>query len=417
MINIVQLANKFETALNALRLADEDWEFKIWANAGEFEKPQRQGNTVNYPINAQLSTVSTALEANVLIMGVNGLELEVLVPTYPPRTNTSQTDSELQKIQDGQIVFPLRIAQILDQYFSQTQTFNLTDDNGDVYACSMVGGVSIADLIDIESGIAESIPLSVSITITFLLGGINSLDVKLYMDGERIPFLSCNPSRSDTLSTDLQSNAVAQKSIATSSAYGIQFTSPSSVANAATAAVYSMIADEDEINTAHFIELEWGSQRDDVYLMFVSSANVTASSADFAGLNTTLAEAYGNDEYFHFPDGFSIGAFTSSVSSATSVTFTIDAEFIKEFSAGAEIPQTYPFYYYIAGKAYKLDAALISSGNVAASYAVTATVTAELESDDYSYSEENGNYVIHLVTSAVVTVTDVSTGFTFNGGD
>lgn len=413
MITMATLAEYFENELNALIPSGENYEFKIWAEAGHYKMPYRQGNTVYYFINALLATSASAVTPNALVMGVNGLTLSVLVPTLPPKTNVDQTDEELEEIQDGQLYMIQQVGNILLRYFTKTKTLSMADDQGNNFSIAMYSGVAISGVIDIYPKAGQAMPMSVSITMNFAQDGVNGQAVKVYLDGELVPYMSLNPSRSSQLSTDVQSNTQAQKHIATSTAYGIQFTCPSATGNAATLAVYDYIAETDP-NSAHFIEVVWGDQRDDTYLMLFTSANATVAGAEFAGLNATMGEAYETVEYFKFPAEFKVGTFSSSDSSATSVTFTIDASFVVEFNAGAEIPQTYPFYYYIAGKAYKLEAALVSSGNVAASYAVTATVTAELEPDDYAYSSASDNYSLYLVSSADVTISNVSEGFTYS---
>lgn len=419
MISIVQLAAIFENALNALRAPTEEWEFKIWANVGKYKKSRKQGNKVFYFINGSLAPTTTAIDPNILPMGVNGLNLVFLVPTNIPRTNITQSDTDLEKIKEGQIVFVNRIAQILTAYFTVSQALVMTDENGESFACSLVGGIAIPENIDLYVRAGEAVPLSVSVTLNFVLGGINALNVKLYMDGERVPYMMFNPSRSTALATDVQSNDTEQKSLATSSVYGIQFTAPSSVANAAAMTVYDFISDETNVNTAHFIEVEWGSQRADTYLMFLTSANITAQGADFAGINASLAKVYGNEEYFNFPSEFETGHFSSQVSSAAFLSFEISATFKKVYKAGTTPPDTYPLYYYIAGKAYSVNATLSDSstgsdGEITATYNVTQSVQTDLTASDYDYDEKSASYRVWFTASQAVSVTGVTPGFAYS---
>lgn len=418
MITVAQFAAMLENDLNALKSSTDEWEFKIYADVGEFKNPRRSGNNVLYTLNGQISVTNTNMEANVLVMGVNTLRLVFLVPTLPPRTNTAQTDEELKKIQDGQVYFVQHVKDILNTYFLRSRSFAMTDGTGEAFQYSMVAGVSAPEDVDIRSHIGESLPVFVYITLNFLTGGINALDIQLLMDGERIPYMSFNPSRATTLSTDLQSNAVAQKSIATASLYAIQFTAPSSVANPATASVYDFIADEYEVNTAHFIEVDWGAQRRDFYLMFVSSANVTAAGADFAGLNVSLTECMQNEEFLTFPSSFSCGVFKSSVSSATSIRFLLTASFTKNYPKGETPPNNYTIYFYIAGKAHFSLPNLSSQttnedGSITATYRTSVYQQIDLSPSDYSYDEESDEYLIYLISSEKVSPLNISGDFTF----
>lgn len=80
MISLKELSNRFESGLNAelkTVLKSEEIQFKIWAEAGQFQKPLRDGNTITYFINGNLRTSSSANDANDLVMGVNGLTLDL----------------------------------------------------------------------------------------------------------------------------------------------------------------------------------------------------------------------------------------------------------------------------------------------------------------------------------------------------
>lgn len=421
MITIKELAEYFEAQLNALIPDDEGYEFKIWAEAGKYKKPYRQGNKVYYFINGQLATNASAVTPNALVIGVNGLILSFLVPVLPPKTNPAQTDSELAEYQDGQLYFIQQVSALLLQYFTKTKMLSVTDSENNTFTLAMYSGVAISGVIAIYTNAGEAMEMSVSITLNFAQNGVNGLGIKVYMDGELVPYMSLNPSRSGQLSTDVQSNAQVQKHIATSTVYGIQYTCPSATGSQATLAVYDYIADESENNTVHFVEIEWGEQRDDVYLMLFTAANSSVSGAEFAGLNVTLGEVYGNEEYFKLPTGFMLGMFLADNSTATALSFTLSSTFTKSYSATDDIPDNYPFYYFIAGKSYKLvaDKTGTTAGednSIIATFKAEGEVTAALTAADYCYSEENNNYLVYLITSAAVTVSEITTGFTFDNG-
>ena len=97
MIMSEALANYFETQLNDLVPTGAGYEFKIWAEAGEFKRYYKNGNDIIYYINGLLSLKGSALTPNMLVMGTNGVTVEFLVPVDTPKTGYNQTDEELAR--------------------------------------------------------------------------------------------------------------------------------------------------------------------------------------------------------------------------------------------------------------------------------------------------------------------------------
>ena len=118
MITLEQFADIFQRGLNAV-LKKNEIQFKIWSNVGKYQKAIRDGNTVTKYINGNLRVSSSANDANDLVMGVNGLTLDFIVPLKRPRTNAKQTAEELAAIQDGQYPFVEEIVNAIDGYFQK----------------------------------------------------------------------------------------------------------------------------------------------------------------------------------------------------------------------------------------------------------------------------------------------------------
>lgn len=418
MITIKELAEYFETQLNALIPDGEEYEFKIWAEAGKYKKPYRQSNKVYYFINGQLATNASAVTPNALVMGVNGLTLSFLVPVLPPKTNPAQTDSELAEYQDGQLYFIQQVSALLLQYFTKTKMLSVTDSENNTFTLAMYAGVAISGVIAIYSNAGEAMEMSVSITLNFAQNGVNGLGIKVYMDGELVPYMSLNPSRSGQLSTDVQSNAVVQKHIATSTVYGIQFTCPSATGSQATLAVYDYIADESENNTVHFVEIEWGEQRYDVYLMLFTAANSSVSGAEFAGLNVTLGEVNELVELCTLPTGFRGCYLKHEDTSTPSISFVLNISFSKQFPQNS-VPETYPFYFFICGKCYKVICTGTASGEPSdglqtVNFTGSTNTFITVSPEDFIYSEEDDEYLIPAIFSQYATVNAgyLPTGYT-----
>lgn len=417
MISIASLAHTLENELNNIAKRG-NYDFKVWADAGEYIEPRRDGNYVYHTINCQLTPTTTAIDANIIEMGIFGARLEVLVPTNIPRESLSQIDANLAKIQNYQVDFVMNVATVLTSYFAASKLISVMD-TGVTFIFAMTGTVAVPENIDLYTSIGEAVSLSVDISLSYVEKGINAFNVKLFIDGERIPYLMFNPSRTSALSTDVQSNDSEQKSVVTSSVYGIQFTAPASTRNFALAAVYDFIADKSEAKTAHFVEIDWDEQRADYYLMFISSANITAQGIDFAGLNVSLAKIYNNAELFSYPSSYSSGNFISDTSADANLTFTLSTTFT--VNTYTTPPEQYPFYFYIAGKAYSFPVQLQSYQNNNGIYTATYSGTlnfntpAEISAEDYIYDESTGNYKVRMVASqAITSVTNVSSPFTWS---
>lgn len=420
MITIGKLAEYFENELNALVPDNAGYEFKIWTDAGDYSDPYMlpNSNKVIWPINGLLSVATSALTPNLLVMGVNTLRLEFLVPAPPPRTDAAQKEEDLAEIQNGQFFFIQQVREILLKYFVRPIRDSMTDDNGKTYSAAMYSGVAIPGVLNIYPRAGKAMPMNVSITLNFGEGIINALDIKVLMDGEPVPYMVFNPSRSSQLSTDVQSNTEVQKHIQTSSVFGMQFTCPSTTEGAASV-VYAYIFGK-ESNTAHFFEIDWGEAGEEIYLMLFTSANGSVSGAEFAGLNASLGEAYQNEEFFVFPKIFTAGVFVAADSSDDQITFTINSTFTKSYADGEVVPNAFPLYYYIAGKAYKLEAEQTATevgdnGTTVATFAVMAQITADLKPSDYAYNNADHNYNVYFIASEQVTITGVSQGFTYAG--
>ena len=422
MITSAMLAAYFENALNAIVPTGAGYEFKIWAEAGEFKKYYRQGNNIVYYINGLLSVNGSALTPNALIMGTNGVTIEFLVPADEPKTSYDQPDDNFERIQNGQFYFIQQVSELLLNYFTSSKKLTMTDDKGVLFNMTAYSGVGISGVIDIKTIVGMAMPMTVSITLNFGEELISGLDIKVYIDGEIVPYLTLTPSRTGQLSTDLQSNTTVQKHLSTSSAYGLQFTCPAAENNKGAKAIYDYIADKTKVNTAHFIEVRWGNARTDVYFGVLTSANANVSGAEFAGINAVFGEAYQNEELLIYPEEYGTGYFETASSLNSELIFTIKTTFQKTFARGKSYPDHYPLYYEISGTTYKLDCAIIASGtdaygNSVITYAGTDGVSIVLTPSDFIPDEEV--YRVYLISSQAVTVTvsAATPAFAYHNGE
>ncbi len=375
MITLSEIAEKIESGLNAI-IEDENLQFHIWASAGELEKYLvRTGNTVKGIIPANLRSVSSANDSNIIVMGSNGLMLDIAIPIKSIKTKADQTAEDLDKIKNGQYVFLDEIKEVIDSYFQLYKVFEY-EENGVSYTFSMEGGRLTDDTVDIYPGLDECLFVSVYISLIFLQGGINARNVNISIDDEQVPFSNITIGRSNRLSSDVYNTVPVTKNIATSSALSIDFSFPANADKSTQQAFLSLLGGKP--NIVHFIEIDIGSVYDGKYLMIFENLNMNAQGVLFAGINGSLIEAADNLSVIDTPDYMQVGKFTLSDSSTEELTFSATGKA------------------YIAGKIRDLNGA--------------ATIT--LSPSDFAYSESDNVYYVYMISLAAMSVTKSSATFT-----
>lgn len=375
MIKLSDIAKYIEDGLNAA-LGDAGYSFKIWADAGEMIHALRTGNDVRHWIPANLRSVSSANEGNILVMGANGLMLDVAIPVKRPKTSALQTPEELEKIQDGQYPFVEEVKAVLDDYFQVSQVFTREDADRVSYTISMDAGRSQTGVVDILPVLDECLTVSIFISLTFLQGGINARNVVLNIDGVRVPFATVTFGRSNRLSSDVYNEAAVVKNLATATSFSIDFAFPATSDNSTKQAFLALL--EGKPNIAHFVEVNIGSAFDGSYLMALDNLQMNAQGVLFAGITGALIELADNPSVIDTPDYMQVGRFTVADSVSESLTFT---------ATGTA---------YIAGEIRELS----------------GETTISLSPSDFVYSESDDTYYIYMLSLSAMSVSASSAAFT-----
>lgn len=375
MITLTQLANYFENGLNET-LNNPEIQFKIWADAGEMQKSDRDGNTITHYVNGNLKTTTSANDANDLVMGVNGLSLEFAIKTQMPRTNSTQTEKELAKIKEGQYPYISYITSAINKFFSEAQSVSLKDSDGTEFSLSWRAGTAITGDVKFRPMVAESILFTVYIEIMFGAGGINSKLVKVYIDDSSVPIKAIRHGRSPMLERDVYAEKLTSKSVATSTAFSIDVEFPANNDTATKVCLDYLF--NGEPNVAHFVNVKFGGVQDQLYLMTLNTVQTAVQGISIAGITASLIEVTENILAINVPDGFQVGKFTFAASDAESVTFTTSEDCLA----------------YIAGQAVKL-----TGGNAQ---------TIQLNPSAIQYNYEQGVYEIYLITNKAVSISSAS---------
>ena len=378
MISINQLAEVFENGLNT-QLANKEIQFKIWAEAGEYKKPVREGNTIVHNIIGNLRTSTSANDATDLVMGVNGLSLDFKIPIIPPRTNATQTAAELQKIKNGQYPFLQYITNAINGYFQTAQAILLTDESGAEYSVAFQAGTAVTGNVELAAKFGQSVDFNVYIEVYFIKGGVNSKDVKIYFDGLPIPYQAVRYGRSPMLEQDINAKSLVSKNIVTSTAFSIDVDFPANSDDATKSVINYLLSGEP--NVAHFVTIKFGSVGEETYLMTINTSQTSSQGIAVAGTSISLIEIADDALVLGIPKSYQLSKFVFTNSNSVNLNITASVDCTA----------------YIAGTVLKLVAGKSASVQLAPS--------------TFEYNEKDNNYEVYVVTDKAVSLTAAGARF------
>lgn len=333
MITLKKISKILEEGLNKT-LNNPEIQFKIWAEAGHYQKPRREGNNVIEYINGNLRNTASSNDATGLIMGVNQLSLEFLIPVQRPRTNIKQTNEDLDKIKDGQFQFIHDIVEAINNYFDTLRTIAYMEGN-DYIRCGVVAGTAVSGIIDMVPNIGNCTSVDVYLELYYSVNGMPSTDVTVYLDGETgfsdegRPYKALRVGRTALAERSVFADKLTSKNIVTSTALTIDIDLPvymnkKTVPGALTDMGANFLV-TGEPNIARFVRINrlGGNGMGGVYFMTVNSAQMSAENVLFTGYTLSLMEV--TDNNFNVPDSYQIAKFIY-YTSAYPITFEADKE-------------------------------------------------------------------------------------------
>lgn len=378
MITTKQLAELFENDLNA-ELNNPEIKFKIWAEAGEYKRPVRDGNTIVHEILGNLSVSTSANDAADIVMGVNGLSLDFKIPIKPPRTNATQTAEELQKIKDGQYPFLQYIVNAINGYFQSAKSVFITDGSGDEYSVSFQAGTAITGNVELAACYGQNVDFNVYIEVYFIKGGVNSKDVKILFDGQIVPYQSIRYGRAPMLEQDVGAGNLVSKSIVTSTAYSVDLVFPANNDKATRSVINYLLSGEP--NVARFVTVKLGSINEEIYLMTLNTVQTSSQGITVTGLTVSLIEVTDSIDAISVPSGYQLGKFMFNTSDAASVTITASIDCLA----------------YISGSVVKLTAG--------------EATAVKIDSTAFEYDNANDKYSVLVITDKAVNLTAAGADF------
>ena len=396
MITLVQFANIIENGLNTA-LNNSELQFKVWASAGEMTKALRSGNTVTHWIPCNLISTSSANEGNILSMGANSLSLDIAIPLKEPKTNATQTASELAKIQNSQYKYVDYITGIVDNYFQIAQVIQENDASGVSYTISMSAGRATTGVVDILPVLDNCIIISVFISATFLQGGVNARDIVLTIDGVQVPVTTQSIGRTNKLANDVYNGSQTVKNIASATALAIDFALPANADNTTKQAFLTLL--QGQPNLAHFVQLSVGSLYDGNYFMMFDNLVLNAQNVLFAGITGSLIEVVDNPLMLNFPDYMQVGKFSFATSGITQNPYYF--KYTMTASSQDLLPTSINTVFYYAGQVIPITSTetsgitQTSDGQYQQTY--TFFYSFPLSPTDFVYNSTTQQYDVYVV--------------------
>ena len=403
MITLIDFAETLSTGLNAI-LNEENLQFKIWANAGEMTKAIRNGNTVQQWIHGVLQSESSTNENNILAMGANNLSLTFAVPLKPPKTISTQTAAQLEKISDSQYPFVDYITSVIDNYFSVSSVFEEQDASGTSFTITMSAGRTTDGIVDIMPQLDECVIINLYISATFLEGGINARNIILNIDDIRMPFQNLTIGRANRLTSDVYSTSADVKNLSSASALSFDFAFPANSDNTTQQAFLSLLGGQN--NCAHFVELSMGSAYDGIYLMLFENLQLSAEGVYFAGISGSLIEAADNPLLLDFPEYMQVNTISFNNSD---VIFSINFRILKTYPQGFDYPNTISTLIYIAGQAQKIESLAApdiqenDDGTITVSYFFGIPSSSLSPTSSLIYNATTQKYDFYIITNENIT--------------
>lgn len=227
-------------------LGQTDYKFKIFTDAGEFQKAVRHGNAVEEYINGCLIIADTDTET------LSGGEVAVAVETtleFVIPVDEAKADGVYQDI--------VNFREDLSAAFEKATKISFTDDAGHTYTGGVSYSLPTSGEIAIRQGVGLSYTYICSISVAYIKNGVNTADVRLLIDKSPVSFMSINFSRVTSYIADTYKTAgdVSASGYGESAAFTIKFTVPALQGVESSTAIGRYLLGFENPNTPHRVEL------------------------------------------------------------------------------------------------------------------------------------------------------------------
>lgn len=390
IIDLWQFAKTIERGLNN----EDGVKFKVWTDVGKYDAGTRKGNKADNTIPCLLRRVSAPITTpnNGITVATESLILDVAVPFAPIRINASNPEEPPVQDEDdsesGAYVMVETVRSYLDNFFSSNFFDAYEDGNGNTYQCGWEHHLGEIGDSSIQAGIGQFVTFSIEIVIHLVQNGLNSMSVKVFIDGEQAPFLTASPSRNTIKQSDIYAGQGSEsKTLNTSTAFALEISAPATDSRITSQFIDYLLYGKKDV--AHFVKIQMGGK---TRLMYATFGDVSASVEGVLNVGTTitLSPIADNPELLEYPDYFKVYKITLPLPEQE---VTLNVSTIGDYSLHFE-----KNFYKEENKLYNENGVEVSSLKVST------------ESLLYDYdSEQYYTYITIISPKAVVLTSDTGT--------
>ena len=311
MIELKTLAENLQNKLNNNTLG---LTFRVVPDTGTRKKPFRVRNTVTDVINGVLSVISSDLTNLVdeTVVATISCRLRLIVRLKGGVSDEDETivnpeNNTVAQVIEGNITVLERIRDYLSNVFSTNEQGVMTEDGKD-YIVSTIYNFAESGERDQVEGLGDSFTFSAYIAYMFVENGINTYDIKYYLDGKQIPFqlstLFRNPTMDGNVYSDSPNGAV--KNLSSQSVFEASFTLPA-LQNSVTRAMFKWLF-SGELNTAHILSVvpSIPNEEEKNYLVTFGQVSLKGETIKNQGQEIPLVEIADDYELVKIPDNMYI---------------------------------------------------------------------------------------------------------------
>lgn len=220
--------------------------FNIFTDAMEFRHAERYRNNVTTYINGLMTVSDPATEIlnGGLVASAVNVTIEFLVP--------------IEKERNGEYYEVTKLRETLSKALGDATVCNITDDNGTMYTGGVLYSLPTTGSLNMRDALGLSISYRINITIAYLANAINTSDVELWIDGDRVAFQQIKISRKPSLSADIFSNSPNGEAgtYAESTSFTIEIHVPALKGIDYNASIMYWMLGTEPANTPHSVELK-----------------------------------------------------------------------------------------------------------------------------------------------------------------
>lgn len=272
MIALATFAEAIESALNA---NTQGINFRIFADAGQYEKAFKDHTEKKRYTNGLIRVKSSA------IVPVQGMEiatqqvsLELCAPLY---------DAE----KDEEIAAAHRA--ILDAVFSQF-TVQPIPENGKTYSVSTTYSLANTGTVQQRPPIGTSITFDVGIEYAYIENGLNSYDCVYELDGVVIPYTNASIGKVATTENNSYADTSGESlCFNTAFARSFDFQIPAQSKGIGAQILGELLGND--LNTVHTLTMRFADGGVKTYKVIYASSDMNVQGVDNAGHNVSFVEA------------------------------------------------------------------------------------------------------------------------------